>query len=304
LPENPRPVTQKAQQRPSQSLWAKRLLIITDPVNAPFEFGDGTGVQGLDVDIGNEIGKSLNIGVKWVKAPGPGYRENRLILAVETLFGPSSGVISLNDYECLFELLKRGKAEILISAIAIDPNKSADFEFSKPYYDTGDIIAHQRNRFDITDLASLSGKKVGVTAGRPGDIFMATQKTAAGVVVTKYSTMDDALGALNRGEIDAVVGDEPLITFSSVKSFHNTTTLPILINKYKYAVVVRKGKTKLLATINATIDQLKSAGKLKRLDETWFGNVRNDAMDLRQKDLEVERLKKQQSITASMNHRD
>jgi ABC-type amino acid transport substrate-binding protein len=129
---------------------------------------------------------------------------------------------------------------------------------------------------------------------------MAAQKTAVGVVIAKYSTVDDALGALNIGEIDAVVGDEPLITYSSVKSFHNTTTLPILINKYKYAAVVRKGKTELLAKINATIDRLKTAGELKRLDETWLGNVREAAINLHQKDLELERLQYQKSIRASI----
>ena len=295
---DPNPVAQKDPQKPSKSFWAwaNRLRIITDPVNAPLEFGSGTGVQGLDVDIGNEIGRNLGIGIKWVKAPSLDYRQNRLKRVVDALFDRSAGTVSLSDYEHLFELLKRGQADILLSAIAIDPNRSADFEFSTPYYDTGDIIAHQRNRFDITDLASLSGKKVGVTAGRPGDSFMATQKTATGVVITKYSTVDDALGALNRGEIDAVVGDEPLITYGSVKSFHNTATRPTLVNKYKYAAVVRKGKTELLKKINATIERLNSAGELKKLDDVWFGNVRKDGIDLHQKALEVERPIKKESI--------
>jgi len=269
--ENPEPAAEQAQQRPS--LWAKRLRIITDPVNAPLEFGAGTGVQGLDVDVGNEIARNVGIEVKWVKAPGPGYSQNRLRRVIDAMF-QQSPTDTINDYEHLFELLKKGEAEILLSAIAVDPGKCADFEFSKPYYETGDVIAHQRNRLDITNLASLSGKKVGVAAGRPGDAFMTMQKTASGVAITKYSTMDDALGALNRGEIDAVVGDEPLITYSSIKSFHNTTAIPILINKYRYAAVVKKGKKELLAKINATIDRLKSTGVLNRLDETWLGNVR------------------------------
>ncbi len=249
--ENPLAVKQSTQR---YSLWAKRLLIITDPVNAPLEFGAGTGVQGLDIEVGNEIAKDLAIQVKWVKG--------------------------INDYDHLFELLKKGEAEILLSAIVIDPAKSADFEFSKPYYETGDVIAHQRSRRDITDLASLSGKKVGVAVGRPGDAFMAMQKTASGVQIEKYSTMDDALGTLNRGEIDAVVGDEPLITYSSIKSFQNTTTIPMLINRYRYAAAVKKGKAELLAKINATIDRLKSTGVMNKLDEKWLGNVRIDR-DLR-----------------------
>jgi len=271
--QNPKPAVHQTQQR--SSLWAKRLRILTDPVNAPLEFGDGTGVQGLDVDFGNAIAGNLGIEVKWIKAPIPGHKQNRLKLVIEDLFQQSPAAV-LNDNEELFNLLKRGDAEILLSAVVTDPDKSADFEFSKPYYDTGDIIAHQRNRFDITGLASLSGKKVGVAFGRPGDAFMAAQKAASGVTVIKYSILDDALGALNRGEIDAVVGDEPLITYSSVKSFHNTATLPVLINRYKYAAVVKKGKTELLAKINATIDRLNSTGALSRLDGKWLGNVRKD----------------------------
>jgi len=252
----------------------KVVHIVTHAVNAPFEFGAGTGVQGLDIDIGNEIGKDLGIEVKWVKASG---------------------------YERMFELLRNGESEIIISAVASDPKKAEEFAFSNPYYDSGDAIAHQRNKFDIKDLASLSGKKVGVATGRPGDTFMTNQKTATGVTISRYATMDDALGALNRTEIDAVVGDEPLITYSSFKSYPNTTTLPVLINKYQYAVAVRKSETELLAKINATIDRLKSAGELKKYDETWFGSVRKDAIGQRENDLEVERLKKaSKSISVSI----
>ncbi|HTY60744.1 MAG TPA: transporter substrate-binding domain-containing protein [Acidobacteriota bacterium] len=243
----------------------KFVRILTDAVNAPLEFGAGTGVQGMDVDIGNEIGKDLGIEVRWVKASG---------------------------YQHLFDLLKDGEAEILLSAIAVDSTKSADFEFSTPYCNTGDVIAIQRNKSGISGLTSLSGKKVGIADGRPADDFMTTQKTAAKVAITRYPTTDDALGALNRAEIDAVVGDEPLITYSSFKSFHGTIPLPGLIHQYRYAVVVRKAETGLLSKINGTIDRLNMTGELKKLDETWFGNVRKDASNLLRSDQETERLKK------------
>jgi ABC-type amino acid transport substrate-binding protein len=271
----------KMEQSASTSLWTKRFRIFTNPVNAPFEFGTGTSVQGIDVAIGNEIGRNLGIAIKWVKAPIPGYTQNRLQRAVDMIFGRLRGAEFSSDYEYLFELLKKGKAEILISAVAIDPGKSADFDFSKPYYETGDIIAYQRNRSDIINLASLSGKKVGVVAGRPGDSFMAGQKIAASANIIQYSSIDDAMADLNVGEIDAVVGDEPLITYSSHTSFPNTTTLPVLINRYQYAAVVRKGKTDLLEKINSTIDRLESTGELKKLDALWFGNWRRESTDVR-----------------------
>jgi ABC-type amino acid transport substrate-binding protein len=243
----------------------KLVRILTDARNAPFEFGAGTGVQGLDVDIGNEIGKTIGMPVKWVKAEG---------------------------YNHLFELLGNGEVEILISAIAIDPSRTEEFAFSHPYHDSGDAIAHQRTNFTIKDLASLAGKKVGVGSGRPGDKFMSTQKTAANVTISRFPTLDDALGALNRTEIDAVVGDQPLITYSSFKSFPNTLVLPVLLDHYQYAVVVRKGETALLDEVNETIDLLKRSGQLQAMITKWFGNVQKEAALDREKTQREEELRK------------
>ncbi len=253
----------------------KLVRIVTDAVNAPFEYGEGTGVKGFDVDIGNEIGKDLGYEVKWVKVSG---------------------------YDRLFEVLKNGEAEILISAIAIDPKRYDEFAFSQPYFDSGDTIAHRIDDLEIKDLASLSRKKVGVCTGRPGDLFMGTQKTAFDVGITRYATLDDALGALNRAEINAVVGDQPILTYSSFKSFPNTTTLSLLINRYQYAVVVRKKETELLEKINATIDRLKNSGELDSLKQKWFQNIDEEARKYREKYQKEEALKKSpKTITVAIN---
>jgi len=245
----------------------KAVRIVTDAVNAPFEFGAGTGVQGLDIDLGSEIGKALGFEVKWIKASG---------------------------YDHLFEILKNGEAEIIISAIAMDPQRFDGFAFSKPYYDSGDVIAHQRSEAStIKDLSGLSGKKVGVAAGRPGDRFMATQKTPADVTIIKYTTLDDALGALNRAEIDAVVGDEPMVTYSSYKSYKNTTVRQDrVINRYKYAAVVRKGETELLGKINATIDRMRASEEIDKSADKFFGNVRDEARNQLAEDTRIARVKR------------
>ena len=80
----------------------KAVIIITDPVSPPFEYGSGSEVQGLDVDIGNEIGKTLGFEVKWVNIGN--------IEKVKPVPNPG--------YDHLFELLQKGEAEIILSAIA------------------------------------------------------------------------------------------------------------------------------------------------------------------------------------------
>jgi glutamine transport system substrate-binding protein len=231
----------------------KNVCIITDPYNLPFEFGLDSGVQGLDIDVGNAMAKDLNIDVNWQKFSG---------------------------YDHLLEVLGKGEAEILISAMWIDPKRKDQFDFSNPYFESGDVIASKLDKM-IDDIGGLNGKKVGVATGRFGDQFMAGKK---GINVIKFPTIDHALGALNRTEIDAVVADKPILSYiiSESESYRNMTVSPAMINHYKYAAVVRKGETEILESINKTIDRLKSSGELATLQTKWFKDVEKKVEDQRQ----------------------
>ena len=253
----------------------REVRVLTEALTAPFEFGDGTGVQGLGADVGEAIAKDFGMPLKWIKSRGASH---------------------------LFDALRDSSAEMIIASVANDPDRAVEFDFSESYYDTGDVIAHSRAEFGITDLASLSGKNVGVAEGRPADSFMTRQTTAAGATITRYPTIDDALGALNRREIDAVVGDEILINYSVVKSYQNTNVLNTLVNKYSYAVAVRKGDAEFLKRINASIADLKSSGELAGLVEKWVGNIKEEAQQRAAGDREQDELKKSaKTINVSIN---
>jgi len=243
----------------------RQVRISTDPPRLPFEYGKDTGVQGFDIDIGDEIAKDLNIEARWIKISG---------------------------YNHLFEVLKNGETEIVISTVTPNPELEKDFAFSQPYYFSRDGIARRKNNPDIKDLSSLSGKAVGVGEGRPGDLFMATQQTATDVTIVKYHYLDEALGALNRSEIDAVVGDEPVLIYSGYKSFPNIVTIPTDMNEYTYAVAVRKGDQVLLESINKTLDRLKESGTIATLQEKWFQDVPEKAEEARLELEKEEALKK------------
>lgn len=233
----------------------KIVRILTDAVNPPFEFGSGTGVQGLDYDIGMEVAKDLGYEAKWVKAP----------------------------LARVFEILKNGEAELIISAIAITPERKREFAMSDPYFESGDTIVRRRDKFEIKDLASLSGKKVGVESGTTGDAFMTSQKTATGVTIVKFPTLDDALGALNRTEIEGVVGDEAILTYSTYKSFPNLIATGARLTEEKFAIVARKDEKELIAKVNETLERLKKSGEIENLKVKWIDNVMKAVAEDRQK---------------------
>ncbi len=238
--------------QPTPDAWKamaknKVVRIGTNPFNIPFETANGTGVEGFDIDLGEEVAKDLGYPSKWIQ---------------------------WQNFSELFDLLKKGEIEMIISSVAITDERKKEFAFSEPYFDSSSTIARRIDNTAITDLASLTGKRVGVQTARTADTFMETQKTAANVKVSKFSTLDEALGALNRGEIEAVVGAKPIMTYSIAKNYStNLVTTDNELSHYQYAVVVRPEETKLLEKINETIRRLKSAKQFQTWHEKWFGTV-------------------------------
>lgn len=238
--------------KPTPDAWAsmvknKVVRIATNPFNVPFETSIGVNVEGFDVDLGEAIAKDLGYPTKWIQP---------------------------TEFEKVFEYLKTGQVEMIISTVAITEERKKEFAFSDPYFVSSNTIARRLDNNEIKDLPSLAGKRVGVQTGRTGDRFMTSQKTAANVILTRYKTLDDALGALNRGEIDAVIGDKPIMTYSIAKNY-STNLLPtdVELTRNQFAVVVRLNEIKLLAKINETIARLKRSNELVAWDQKWMGKV-------------------------------
>ncbi len=257
--------TKKVPDAQASMIKNKMVRIGTNPFNVPFETAAGTGVEGFDVELGEAIAKDLNYPTKWIQHA---------------------------QFEKLFEFLKNGEVEMIISSVAISDELKKEFAFSDPYFDSSNTIARRKDNLAIKDLASLAGKKVGVQLARAAETFMEKQTAAKNVKLIKFPTLDEALGALNRGELDAVVGDKPIMTFSIAKNYStNLITTDVELNQYQYAVVVRPQETKLLASINATIRRLKNAHQFEQWYDKWFGSVLKEASKDIAKIEEQEKLK-------------
>ena len=64
------------------------------------------------------------------------------------------------------------------------------------------------------------------------------------------------------------------------------------MNKYQYAVVVRKNDKALLEKINGTLDRLRESGELEAMQKKWFQDVREQANDVRVKHDQEEALRR------------
>ena len=245
----------------------KAVRILTNAANPPFVSGSGTSVQGIDVDIATEVAKDLGWpDIKWVKA----------------------------DFSRLVEILTNGEAELIISAFPMETPMTAEQKtevaFSTPYFESFDTIAHRKDKPEIKDVASLAGKKVGVRSGSTGLDVLKSQ-TALNATPQEFPTFDDGLGALNRTEVDAMIGDGTIMTYSIYQSFQNLIPLDLHLTTLHYVVVVRKEETEVMKKVNATLERLRSAGALEESRKKWLGDVMDKTAEIRKKLGEEEALK-------------
>lgn len=180
------------------------LLICSDIPYPPQEFYDANGnPQGLDVDIGNEIGKRLGLQVQWVNSV----------------------------FDTIIAAVTSGKCDIIISAQNITPDRNKQVSMI-PYFQAGQsFVALKGNPDNINGPMDLCGKSAAAESGTTeADYLQGTgqyqdkgltqQCTTAGkqpinVVVTQKDS--DALQQLQSGKVVIYSADSPVAAYYTVQ---------------------------------------------------------------------------------------
>lgn len=183
---------------------ANHLLICSDFPYPPQEFFDANGdPQGLDVEIGTEIGKRLGLKVQFVNSV----------------------------FDTIIAAVTSGKCDIIMSAQNITADRQKKVSMI-PYFEAGQAFVVQKgNPNNIKDPTDLCGKQVAAESGTteadylqangdykgkglPAECTKAGKK-AATVVVTQKDT--DALQQLQSNKVVAYVTDSPVAAYYTVQ---------------------------------------------------------------------------------------
>ena len=70
----------------------------------------------------------------------------------------------------IFESVKNGDRDIIMSGITITPQRKESVDFSYPYFAAHQLILTQKN-LKVNSLAELKGKNIAVCANSAGDII-------------------------------------------------------------------------------------------------------------------------------------
>ena len=134
-----------------------------------------------------------------------------------------------------------------------------------------------KEKIVINGIEDLNGKKIGVQGGTTGEAWV--QDNVEGAKIYSYKSGIDAALDLKSGAIDVVVLDElPAIEIVNHNSDLMIVRSPVFAdNREEYAIAVKKGNDKLLASINKTINDIKASGDYDKLMQAFMpadGNIK------------------------------
>jgi len=208
----------------------------------PFSYLDSSGsLAGYEVDVMNAIAIELGISINWVQVTA----ENEL------------------------EELQTGRVDALIGEQVHTRDAEQVLGFSHPYY-----LNQQRmvvlESAPYASFADLNGQAVSVVTGSYGeDAIQALLDAGLGYQVRGFFTEKEALDALERGEVAAMVGEYDDLNRAGRLGMRYIEQ-PVRLDPY--AVALRRYDVNLRNAINRSIQRLWASGRLKGIYESWFSD--------------------------------
>lgn len=244
------------------------LVMATNAAFPPYEYKEGDGYKGIDVEIAEAIAKKL--GKK---------------LVIEDV-----------EFGAVLTGVAQGKYDFGMAGITVTEDRKKTMDFSNTYatgiqviiVNDGSPIASLDDLFIFDENGDPTGLKnpdikVGVQENTTGDIYSSSAVDGWGFNdlnedesiktdrVVRYKTGADAVAALKAGNVDCVIIDnEPAKSFVAAND-----GIHILEgeNEYAvedYAICVKKGNSQLLDQINKALDELKADGTIAAIIEKYI----------------------------------
>ncbi|QDL37010.1 c-type cytochrome [Rhodoferax sediminis] len=207
------------------------LRVCADPDNLPFSKADGPE-HGLYVELANMVARRMGDTAQYV------------------------WWLSFSEKKALRNTLLNDKCDAYFALPADPEYKAPGVQRTQAFLDMSyAIVAPAEDK--INGLADLRGKRVAVLSGSAPHILLASQK---GYTTSSFVLNEDAMNALDKGEVDAAILWGPSAGYENLTRFHSRWRVTPVSGEGmsgRMAVAVRWGNDALAADINQALIDLR-----------------------------------------------
>ena len=151
------------------------------------------------------------------------------------------------DFIEILPRLKAGTADFSIATITMTEARRRDIDFSEPYGEGGARFLY-RTDGKKPRMSQLNSIRIGIESDSAHDFYICLH----GCDPKRYLRIQDAVAALRRDEVDAVLFDGEQLTTLANASAGKLAVSPLQTREF-YGVAVDKRRPDVLAAANAVI---------------------------------------------------
>lgn len=162
--------------------WSKVRLGV-DATYPPFESKDSGGnLVGFEIELGDAVCLEMGVTCEWI----------------------------VQDWDGIIPGLLARKYDAIFSSMSINADRAKKVLFTEPYYTTpSGWFGKTSSNFDVTDVAKLSGKRIGVQRGTIQDTY-ATNELEGKATIVRYTAADEIVIDMFAGRLDMILIDVPV----------------------------------------------------------------------------------------------
>lgn len=220
---------------------AGAIRIAVDASFPPFARATDSGLEGIDIEIGNELSKRLGMPVHFINM----------------------------GYDGLYDSLTKGDADITLSALLVDKMRLGDVFYSHSYFDAG-LVAISANDNPLHKMEDLPGRALAYEFGSAADAEARLwSRRIAPFEHLPYELPEHAMDAVRLGQADAALVDR-VSAMLYLRQYPEWEARYISVTFAPYAIAVRLDRRHVLTVVNRALIDMMKDGTLETIIKDWL----------------------------------
>lgn len=169
-------------------------------------------------------------------------------------------------WEEALESLKSGDTHIC--DMFINEERSKHYLFTNPIYNLRTVLlSHSNNNFELSQINNM---KIATETGDYANRYLIDNYPKAKLIYV--NNVEEAYEMFINGQADAVIGDEPIITYLLDKDKESKLSINThILYEEEVVLAVSKNKPELVSILNKGIARINKKGVLEEIQQKWFG---------------------------------